>query len=136
MSNFSDNKRIAKNTIFLYIRLIFVMGVSLYTVRAILSLLGATDYGLYNVIGGFVSMFSFISGTLSSSSQRYFSISLAENDFRKLNDWFCLNLNLFVIIIVFLIFIAETFGLWFINNKDNTNRKVDGSKYNFSIIHC
>ena len=117
MSNFSDNKRIAKNTIFLYIRLIFVMGVSLYTVRAILSLLGATDYGLYNVIGGFVSMFSFISGTLSSSSQRYFSISLAENDFRKLNDWFCLNLNLFVIIIVFLIFIAETFGLWFINNK-------------------
>lgn len=104
MSNFSDNKRIAKNTIFLYIRLIFVMGVSLYTVRAILSLLGATDYGLYNVIGGFVSMFSFISGTLSSSSQRYFSISLAENDFRKLNDWFCLNLNLFVIIIVFLIF--------------------------------
>lgn len=115
MSNFSDNKRIAKNTIFLYIRLIFVMGVSLYTVRAILSLLGATDYGLYNVIGGFVSMFSFISGTLSSSSQRYFSISLAENDFRKLNDWFCLNLNLFVIIIVFLIFIAETFGLWFIN---------------------
>lgn len=117
MSDISDNKRIAKNTVFLYMRMILVMGISLYTVRAVLSLLGSTDYGLYNVIGGFVSMFSFISGTLSSSSQRYFSIFLVKDDFKKLNDWFCLNLNLFVIIIILLIIIAETFGLWFVNNK-------------------
>lgn len=117
MVNIRDNRRIVKNTVFLYIRMILVMGISLYTVRAVLSQLGSTDYGLYNVIGGFVSMFSFISGTLSSSSQRYFSISLAKNDFKKLNDWFCLNLNLFIIIVILLILIAETLGIWFVNNK-------------------
>ena len=75
-----NNKRILKNTLFLYIRMIVVMAVSLYTVRAILHQLGVVDYGIYNVVGGVVSMFTFINHTLTSSSQRYFSIELAKGD--------------------------------------------------------
>ena len=72
-----NNKRIAKNTIYLYLRMLFVMAVGLYTVRAILDILGVVDYGLYNVVGGVVTMFAFMNRTLSTSSQRYFSIELA-----------------------------------------------------------
>ena len=90
-----NNKRIAKNTLFLYFRMIVVMGIGLYTVRAILDLLGVVDYGIYNVVGGVVSMFAFLNGTLSTSSQRYFSIELAKGDIMKLNQWFCLNITAF-----------------------------------------
>ena len=77
MSNTSssvNNKQIAKNTLFLYLRMLVVMGVGLYTVRAILHLLGVVDYGIYNVVGGVVGMFAFLNSTLATSSQRYFSI--------------------------------------------------------------
>lgn len=69
-----NNKRIAKNTLFLYMRMIVVMAIGLYTVRAILELLGVVDYGIYNVVGGVVSMFSFLNSTLAKSSQRYSSL--------------------------------------------------------------
>ena len=113
----SDNKQIAKNTLFLYIRMIIVMGIGLYVVREVLSLLGVVDYGIYNVVGGAVSMFSFVSGTLSTSSQRYFSIELAKEDFKKLKDWFCLNLTAFVFLLIIFLVIAETIGLWFVNTQ-------------------
>lgn len=112
-----DNKRIAKNTLFLYIRMIVVMGVGLYTVRAILHQLGVVDYGIYNVVGGIVSMFSFINGTLATSSQRYFSIELAKKDYKRLNQWFCLNITVFSLFILVFIIVAETIGLWFVNYK-------------------
>ena len=78
-----NHKRIAKNTVFLYIRMIVVMGIGLYTVRAILDLLGVVDYGIYNVVGGVIAMFSFVNGTLATSSQRYFSIELAKGDLNR-----------------------------------------------------
>lgn len=112
-----NNKRIAKNTLFLYFRMIVVMGIGLYTVRAILDLLGVVDYGIYNVVGGVVSMFAFLNGTLSTSSQRYFSIELAKGDLKKLNQWFCLNVTAFSLFIILFIAIAETVGLWFVNTK-------------------
>ena len=112
-----DNKRIAKNTIFLYIRMIVVMGIGLYTVRAILDILGATDYGIYNVIGGVVGMFSFLNGTLTTASQRYFSVELAKNDIKRLNKWFCLNISIFSSFIIFFLLVAETIGLWFVNTQ-------------------
>lgn len=99
MSNTSssvNNKQIAKNTLFLYLRMLVVMGVGLYTVRAILHLLGVVDYGIYNVVGGVVGMFAFLNSTLATSSQRYFSIELAKGDLDRLNKWFCLNISTFL----------------------------------------
>lgn len=112
-----NNKRIVKNTIFLYIRMIVVMAIGLYTVRAILDILGATDYGIYNVIGGVVSMFSFLNGTLTTASQRYFSVELAQNNVNRLNKWFCLNISIFSTFILIFLLIAETVGIWFINTQ-------------------
>ena len=90
---------------------------SLYTVRVVLAALGETDYGIYNVVGGIVTTFSFISSSLSASSQRYFSVCLGEKNYKKLNEWFCLNINVFILIIVFCVIIAETVGLWFVNTQ-------------------
>ena len=67
------NKRIAKNTLFLYIRMLLVMAVNLYTVRAVLNILGVEDYGINNVVGGVVTMFSFLTGVMVSASQRFFA---------------------------------------------------------------
>lgn len=116
-SNTVNNKRIAKNTLFLYMRMIVVMAIGLYTVRAILDLLGVVDYGIYNVVGGVVGMFSFLNGTLATSSQRYFSIELAKGDKKRLNQWVCLNITTFSIFILIFLVIAETLGLWFVNTQ-------------------
>ena len=115
-SNF-DNKRILKNTLFLYARMILIMCIGLYTVREFLSLLGVEDYGIYNVIGGLVTMFSFLNGTLAAASQRYFSVELANNNISGLNKSFRFNITVYLCIIVLSIIALETIGLWFLNNK-------------------
>lgn len=115
--SFVNNRRIAKNTIFLYIRMLVIMLISLYTVRAFLDILGETDYGLYNVIGGVVAMFSFLNGTLATSSQRYFSVSLVEKISSRINNIFCLNLTIYIYLTLAIVLILETAGLWFVNNK-------------------
>ena len=97
--------------------MILVMAANLYVVRAVLHLLGVVDYGIYNVVGGVVSMFSFLNSTLTTSSQRYFSIELARGDARSLNRWFCLNITTFLIFIVIFVIIAESIGLWFVNTQ-------------------
>lgn len=112
-----DNKKILKNSLFLYVRMIFVMCVNLYVVRLILGILGVVDYGIYNVIYGVVSMFSFLNGTLATSSQRYFSVAIAEGDQDKLKRFFSLNISVFLIFIAIIVVLLETFGLWYINNK-------------------
>ena len=135
--NSINNKRIAKNTILLYLRMIVVMGIGLYTVRAILDLLGVVDYGIYNVVGGVVSMFAFINSTLATSSQRYFSIELAKGDKDRLNKWFCLNITTFAIFIVIFLMIAETVGLWFVNSQMTIPQErmyAANIVYQFSII--
>lgn len=112
-----NNKLIAYNTAFLYLRMLFIMAVNLYAVRAILSLLGVVDYGLYNVIGGVVAMFSFLSSTMATASQRYFSIELAKNDLNRLTKCFSLNVLVYIGIIAVVFVCAESFGLYFINNQ-------------------
>ena len=97
--------------------MIVIMAIGLYTVRAILHQLGVVDYGIYNVVGGVVTMFSFINSTLTTSSQRYFSIELAKGDKVRLNQWFCLNITTFSIFIIAFLVIAETIGLWFVNTQ-------------------
>ena len=112
-----NNKRIAKNTLYLYLRMLLVMAISLYTVRAILDILGVVDYGIYNVVGGVVTMFAFMNRTLSTSSQRYFSIELARGDKERLNRWFCLNITSFMAIGLIITLFLETAGLWFLNTQ-------------------
>ena len=112
-----NNKRIAKNTLYLYLRMLLVMAIGLYTVRAILDILGVVDYGIYNVVGGVVTMFTFMNRTLSTSSQRYFSIELARGDMERLSKWFCLNITSFMAIGLIITFFLETVGLWFLNTQ-------------------
>lgn len=109
-----DNKRIAKNTIYLYIRQFVSMLVSLYTFRLILELLGVDNYGVYNVIGGIVVLFSFLSGTMMQSSQRYFSYYLGRKNEQGLHDIFRMSINMHLILCGIIFVLANTVGLWFI----------------------
>lgn len=112
-----NNKRIAKNTIFLYIRLLFSMLVSLYTSRVILQYLGVEDYGIYNVVGGVVAMFSLISGTLSSSISRNLTFTLGKGDYDRLKRMFATSVNVQCLLIIIILLLAEPIGIWFLNNK-------------------
>lgn len=116
-SHAEDNKRIAKNTVMLYLRMFLIMGVSLYTSRVVLQVLGVTDYGIYNVVGGVVSLFSFIHSAMSGATQRYITFALGKEDYNSLSKTFCTALNIHGFIAVFLVLLAETVGLWFLNNK-------------------
>ncbi len=112
----ANNKRIAKNTLLLYIRMIFTMLVSLYTSRVVLNTLGVDDFGIYNVVGGFVIMFTFINNAMSSSTQRYLNFELGSGNFSKLQNIFSTSVNIHIIISAIIIILAETIGLWFLYN--------------------
>lgn len=112
-----NNKRIAKNTMFLYFRMLLVMGVSLFTVRIVLKVLGIEDYGIYNVVAGIVSMFGFLSGTMASASQRFFAFEIGKKDFVKLKQTFSMTVTIYAMLAILIIILAETVGLWFLNNK-------------------
>lgn len=113
----SNNKRIAKNTIFLYIRMMVVMLVSLYTSRVILNTLGASDYGIYNVVGGIVTIVSFLNSALGASTSRFLTFALGEKNLKKQKSTFgaCLNLHIGVALLVLIL--GETIGLWFFYEK-------------------
>ena len=110
-------KRIARNTLMLYFRQILIMLVSLYTVRVVLHTLGTVDYGIYNVVAGIVTMFSFLSGAMATGSQRYFSYNLGRGDFEQLKKTFSVSLAIYFILALCTMAVAETVGLWFVNNK-------------------
>ena len=113
----SSTARIAKNTLMLYFRQILIMLVSLYTVRVVLETLGAEDYGIYNVVGGIVMFFSFLSGTMASATQRFFSFALGQGDLEKLKKTFTVNLIVYGSIAVVAFILLKTAGLWFINER-------------------
>ena len=112
-----NNKRIAKNTLYLYVRMLVVMLVSLFTVRIVLDALGAEDYGIHNVVGGVVTMFAFLTSTMNSASLRFFSYYLGRRDYTKLSEYFSLNFWCFVGLAIIIVFLAETVGLWFVKTK-------------------
>ena len=116
-STSANNKRIAKNTIFLYLRQLITMAVSLYTVRVILDVLGAEDYGIYNVIGGIVSLFSFLSGTMASATQRFLSFEMGKQDNGSLTKVFSVSMYTYLLLIGIILLLSETIGLWFVNNQ-------------------
>lgn len=108
-----NNKRIAKNTLLLYVRTLFVMLVTLYTSRVILNTLGVTDYGVYNVVGGVVAMFGFINGSMSSATQRYITFALGKGDMKRLQTVFSTALQIHFLIAALIVVLGETVGLWF-----------------------
>ena len=112
-----NNKRIAKNTLFLYFRMLFLMCISLYTSRVILNALGVVDYGIYNVVGGVVTMFSMISGSLSASISRFLTYELGTGNKEKLQTIFSTSVNIQLAISILIVVVAETVGLWFVNER-------------------
>lgn len=113
----ADNKRIAKNTVFLYIRMIIIMGVTLYTSRVVLDKLGVTDYGLYNAVGGVVGLLTFLNNTLATGTSRFITFSLGRNDKKELLETFSTAFYTHLFLCIVLIVILETLGLWFFFNK-------------------
>lgn len=101
----------------LYTRQVLILLVSLYTVRVVLNTLGVEDYGIYNVVGGIVTFFSFLSGTMASATQRFFSFALGKNDFEKLKKMFTVNWIVYGSIAIIALLLLETVGLWFINSQ-------------------
>ena len=113
----SNNKRIAKNTLMLYFRMFFTMAVSLYTSRVILNTLGVEDFGIYNVVGGIITMFTFINSAMVSSTQRYLNFELATGDENRLRNVFNTSLQIHALISLVIILLGETVGLWFLLEK-------------------
>ena len=116
-SNANNNKRIAKNTIFLYFRSIFLLLINLYISRVTLQVLGVKDFGIYQVVGGVVSLFSMLSSTLNTASQRFLTYTLGENNKEKLKNVFGTCISLHIVLGVIVVCILEVFGVWFLYNK-------------------
>ena len=117
MQEKTNNKTIAKNTLFLYFRMMFTMVISLFTSRIILQKLGVDDYGIYQAVGGIVGFLSFINAALSTGSSRYLTYALGEGNTEKLKKTFSTTLNIHILIAILIALVAETIGLWFLYNK-------------------
>lgn len=115
----ANNKRIAKNTLYLYLRQILVLAISLYTSRVVLKVLGIEDYGIYNVVGGVVAMFSVITGSMSQAISRYLTFELGKGEKSRLRTIFSTSLNIQILMSVIVILLMELVGVWFLNNKMN-----------------
>ncbi|MGN0049523.1 MAG: lipopolysaccharide biosynthesis protein [Bacteroides sp.] len=113
----ANSKRIAKNTLLLYFRMLLTMVVSLYTSRVVLGALGVEDYGIYNVVGGVVAMFSMLSGSLSAAISRFITFELGTGNKEKLARVFSSSVTIQLGLCTIVLLLAETIGLWFLNNK-------------------
>ena len=135
--NSQNNKRIAKNTLMLYIRMILIMLVSLYTSRVILKALGVENFGLYNVIGGVVVLFTFINNAMVNSTQRFLNFEIGRNNHEEAQKVFSASLNIHFLIAGIFFLLAETVGLWFLNKYiliPDGRETAANWVYQFSII--
>lgn len=117
--NNSNNKRIAKNTMLLYFRMIFIMVISLFTSRINLQSLGVENFGIYNVVGGVVAMFSVFSGSLSVSISRFITYELGKGNQEKLKKVFSTAVSIQIFLAICIVILAEIIGIWFLNTKMN-----------------
>lgn len=132
-----NNKRIAKNTLMLYFRMLLIMGVNLYTVRVVLATLGAIDYGLFNVVGGIVTIFSFLSATMATASQRYFAFELGRKNYEQLKKTFSMTMTIYLMLGIIILVLAETVGLWFLNTQMTIPpERMDAARwvYQFTVL--
>lgn len=136
--NSKNNKRIAKNTAFLYVRMAVVLLVSLYTSRVVLTTLGVADYGVYNVVAGFVSMFGFLNVTLSSSMQRYYNYEGTKRGEIGYNEVYVTGLIIHIVLCVIIFLILESLGIWYVNNVmvlPDGKLQAANIIYQFILIH-
>lgn len=134
-----NNKRIAKNTLLLYFRMLFMMVVSLYTSRVVLNTLGVEDFGIYNVVGGIVTMFTFMNGAMASATQRYLTFELGRGDFERLHKVFCTSMHIHALISLAIFILAETVGLWFLyTHMTIPADRMDAALwvYQFAVVSC
>lgn len=132
-----DSRRVAKNTLALFFRMAFLMIIALYTSRVILKALGVTDFGVYNVVGGFVSMFAIISSSLSASISRYLTVALGRGDGEQLSRIFSTSVTMLYLMCALLLVLLESFGIWFVNFKLNipAGRMVAANwVFQFSVV--
>ena len=132
-----NRKRIVKNTMFLYIRMIVSMAISLYTSRVVLNVLGVVDFGIYNIIGGIVVIFSFISSSLNSGTQRYLNIAMGKGDASLTRNVFSNSLIIYIVLALAIGIFAEIFGLWLIQSKLNIPlQRLDTAifVFHFSVV--
>ena len=115
--NAHNTRKIAKNTLILYVRMLVLMLVGLYTSRVVLSALGENDFGIYDVVGGVVAMFTIISGSLNSAISRFITFEMGKNDPMRLNKVYSTAVTIQLILAVVVVLIAEPVGLWFVRNK-------------------
>lgn len=113
----ADNKKIAKNTIFMYIRMIVNILIGFYTSRVILQVLGVSDFGIYNAVGGIVALFIFLNSAMTEATQRFLSFELGTGNQQKLAHTFSMCLNVHILISVIIVIIGEIIGLWLLYNK-------------------
>ena len=113
----ANNKRIAKNTLYLYFRMLLIMGVTLYTSRIVLNALGVEDFGIYNVVGGVASSFVFFSSSLSNATQRFLNFELGLGNINSVKNIFNISLLVYAVIALVVLVASEFIGIWLINNK-------------------
>lgn len=113
----SENSRIAKNTIFMYVRMAITMLVGLYTSRVVLQVLGVEDYGLYNVIGGIIALFAVLNSALINTTSRFITVSLAKGNTQDTRQIFNMAFLMHFIVGIFLVVVGETIGLWYLQTK-------------------
>lgn len=111
------NKRIAKNTVYMYVRMFITMIIGLYTSRVVLASLGFEDYGLYNVVGGIIAMFGFLNGAMTNTTSRYITFYLGKKDVKRLQEVFSTTFYIHALIAIIIVFLGETVGLWYVYNK-------------------
>jgi len=126
-----DQKRIARNTMLLYLRMGCLMLVSLYTSRVILDALGETDFGIYNTVAGIVLMFSFLSNTMSTACQRFFAVELGRNDLDALKKVFSLCVEVFAVILFLVFILCETAGIWLLYRKIQVDGRMGAAMWIF-----
>ena len=132
-----NNKRIAKNTMILYFRMLITMVIGLYTSRVVLLVLGVSDYGLYYVVGGVVTMFTFINGSMAAGTQRFITFELGTGNLEALKKVFSTSIVVHLILIIFIVILAETVGLWFVTDKmmfDPGRETAALWVYHFSVL--
>lgn len=113
----ANNKRIAKNSLYMSIRMVVVLFISLYTTRAVLKVLGIEDYGIYNVVCGFVSMFSFLNNSIASATQRYYNYELGKNGELGVQKVYNASILIHWLLAIIIIVFTEVGGLWYLENK-------------------
>ena len=114
-----NNKRIAKNTLVLYIRMLITLAVGLYTSRVVLNTLGVEDYGVYNIVGGVVAMLGFLNSTMSGATKRFLATALGEGSKKQMSLVFCSSIQIHAIISILIFVLSETIGMWFLIYKLN-----------------